>query len=186
MRISLVLPLLFTFLATPATSLEGIDISPPPSLNSAPESSPWRFPIPGVRASDVIRGFELPDTHSHGGRGHRGLDFSVGPGTAIHSVGAGVVFFVGVIAGKPTVSINHGVHARFGPLPIRSTYEPVASTLSRGDYVHGGQKIGYTALGNSHCRAKCLHLGLKVDKDRYINPILLWSHPSSLLSSARG
>ena len=196
MRIFLFFLLMSTVLQAPAASREkqspwvltqdssasGISAS---GISTSGISS-WLFPVQGAGPRDISRGFDLPTRHSHVGHGHRGVDFPARPGTAIYAVGAGIVHFVGRIAGKPTLSINHGVHPRFGLLPIRSTYEPVASILSPGDYVQAGQKIGYTTLGSSHCQEKCLHLGLKVEKDRYINPILLWPYPSSLLSSARG
>ncbi len=171
------------------SSLHAAHANPvPTSSPTAPNwvSPQWRLPLVGVNPKDISKGFDPPDGHTHDSRGHRGVDFPADPGSAVYSVGAGVVFFIGIIAGKPTVSINHGIHPRFGPRPFRSTYEPVVSSLSRGDYISAGQFIGYTVLGNSHCSMTCLHLGLKIDKDHYLNPTLLWVHSSSLVPSARG
>ena len=186
MRISLILLVTSTVLTYSLPVAQG---DPAPTSNPFTQdwiSPSWRLPLRGVTPQDISAGFDPPVSHTHGARGHRGVDFPADPGTAVYSVGAGVVFFAGIIAGKPTVSISHGLHPRLGPRPIRSTYEPVVSTLSRGEYVSADQLIGYTTLGNSHCSATCLHLGLKIDKDRYLNPKLMWLHSSSLMSSARG
>lgn len=186
MRMSLILLVVSSVVMS---SLSAAHANPVPhSRQTAPDwvSQPWRLPLMGVSPKDISQGFDPPEGHTHGSRGHRGVDFLADPGSAVYSVGAGVVFFIGNIAGKPTVSINHGIHPRFGPRSFRSTYEPVVSSLSRGDFVTAGQFIGYTALGNSHCSATCLHLGLKIDKDHYLNPMLMWVHSSSLAPSARG
>lgn len=187
MRILLMLLIISTVIMAPAAD-RGTQVYATEPLRGSPQApTPWHLPILDSSPREISRGFEPPDDdHVHDFNGHRGVDFPANPGTTIHAVGAGVVYFAGVIAGKPTVSINHGVHPQFGSLPIRSTYEPVSSHLSRGDYVYAGQRIGVTTLGNSHCRAMCVHVGLKIDKHRYINPLRLWTYWSSLLSSARG
>jgi murein DD-endopeptidase MepM/ murein hydrolase activator NlpD len=146
--------------------------------------TPWEYPVRGVSMSSISKGFDPPQ--HVGGHGHRGVDFPAPPGTAVYAVGAGVIIFAGTISGKPTISLDHGLHPRLSKRPIRSTYEPVYSILPQGTTVSAGQLMGFTARGNSHCDQICLHLGLKVGKDSYVSPLLLWSRSPSLLPSARG
>ncbi|MET0698046.1 MAG: peptidoglycan DD-metalloendopeptidase family protein, partial [Mycobacterium sp.] len=94
--------------------------------------------------------------------GHRGVDLAARPGEAILAAADGTVAFAGSIAGKPAVSIDHG--------SVRTTYEPVISTVSVGDRVARGQVIGVLGSGG-HCRG-CLHWGLREDKG-YLDPLLL-------------
>jgi murein DD-endopeptidase MepM/ murein hydrolase activator NlpD len=147
-------------------------------------TTPWEYPVRGVSMSSISKGFDPPQ--HVGGHGHRGVDFPAPPGTAVSAVGAGVIIFAGTISGKPTISLDHGLHPRLSKRPIRSTYEPVYSILPQGTTVSAGQLMGFTARGNSHCDQICLHLGLKVGKDSYVSPVLLWSRSPSLLPSARG
>jgi murein DD-endopeptidase MepM/ murein hydrolase activator NlpD len=96
--------------------------------------------------------------------GHRGVDLLAKPGEAVLAAASGTIAFAGSIAGKPVVSIDHG--------SVRTTYEPVVTTLRVGDRVALRQVIGF--LGTSgHCRG-CLHWGLREGK-RYLDPLLLLS-----------
>jgi murein DD-endopeptidase MepM/ murein hydrolase activator NlpD len=96
------------------------------------------------------------------GSGHRGVDLAAKPGETILAAANGTVAFVGPIAGKPVISIDHG--------EMRTTYEPVISTLHAGDHVALGQVIGVLGAGG-HCHG-CLHWGLREGK-RYLDPLLL-------------
>jgi murein DD-endopeptidase MepM/ murein hydrolase activator NlpD len=153
-------------------------------LNLVIPTSSWGFPIQGATVSSIILEFDPPQ--HVGDHGHRGVDFHAPPGTAIYAVGDGIVRFAGSIAGKPTISLDHGLHPRVATLPIRSTYEPVRSIISQGSTVHAGQLLGFTVRGNSHCDRVCLHFGLKLGKNSYVNPSVLWLRSPSLLPSARG
>lgn len=148
----------------------------------------WDFPLAESTVSDISARFDLPFINggSEYARGHRGIDFPASVGEEVHAVGDGIVYFAGVIAGKPTVSIDHGDRLKIFGLRVRSTYEPVRSTLVIGQRVARGEVIGVMSHGNSHCSGKCLHFGLKVDTDNYVNPALLWVVSPSLLPSARG
>lgn len=167
-----------------------IAILPSPAVGSRHH---WDFPLSAGSVSDVTAPFSLEVTtgqvhrgHVHRGRGHRGIDVPATVGDEILAVGDGTVYFSGVIAGKPTISIDHGDLLKVAGLRVRSTYEPVHSLLTRGERVRRGQVIGTIAFGQSHCNAICLHLGLKVDRENYVDPALLWLDPPSLLPSARG
>jgi murein DD-endopeptidase MepM/ murein hydrolase activator NlpD len=94
--------------------------------------------------------------------GHRGVDLAAKPGEAILAAASGTVAFAGSIGGKPVISIDHG--------SVRTTYEPVTTTLRVGDRVALGQVIGVLGTGG-HCRG-CLHWGLR-DTRRYLDPLLL-------------
>lgn len=153
----------------------------------------WDFPLIAGSVSDITAPFtlEVRTGQVHQGqvnrsRGHRGVDFPATVGDQVHAVGDGTVYFSGVIAGKPTISIDHGDLLKVAGLRVRSTYEPVHSLLTSGERVRRGQVIGTITHGKSHCNAICLHLGLKVDRENYVDPVLLWLDPPSLLPSARG
>ena len=107
------------------------------------------------------------------GAGHRGIDMDAGHGQVVRAVDAGVVTHVGVIGGRGTVSVTH-------PSGVRSTYEPVRGTVSRGSSVGRGETIG-TVVGRSHCGGACLHLGALVGAT-YVDPRpLLGTAPVILL-----
>ncbi|MBV7411829.1 M23 family metallopeptidase [Dermabacteraceae bacterium TAE3-ERU27] len=110
----------------------------------------------------VVRGFSAP-THRYG-PGHRGIDIS-SPDPEVYAVQEGTVRFAGMVAGRPVVSVLHAGG-------LLSTYEPVVSDLRAGDPVRAGQPLGTVQPG--HCAAThCLHLGARLGRDEYIDPLLL-------------
>jgi murein DD-endopeptidase MepM/ murein hydrolase activator NlpD len=136
-------------------------------------STTWTWPLAG---SSVIRGFEPPT--SPWGPGHRGVDLRGYPDQPVRSVGAGVVTFVGPIAERPVVVVQHG--------DLRTTYEPVHGTAQVGDPVAPGTQIGVLAGGHCGPGTWCLHLGLKRG-ERYLDPrILLYRAVLKSSSPARG
>jgi murein DD-endopeptidase MepM/ murein hydrolase activator NlpD len=116
----------------------------------------------------VRRGFDPPRVVW--GSGHRGVDLVAKPGQAILAAASGSVAFVGSIAGKPVISIDHG--------GVRTTYEPVISTMQVAERVTLGQKIGVLGRGG-HCHG-CLHWGLREGK-KYLDPLLLLADPGGRL-----
>ena len=131
---------------------------PAPSVAAPLLPTPGSWPL--RRAPVVQRGFAPPALVW--GSGHRGVDLVAKPGEAILAAASGTVVFAGSIAGKPVVSIDHG--------SVRTTYEPVITTLSVGERVALGQVIGVLGAGG-HCRG-CLHWGLREGKS-YLDPLLL-------------
>ena len=126
----------------------------------------WLSPVPGAL---IEQGFE-PPAHAWG-TGHRGVDFQAEPATEVFAIGKGVVTFVGEVAGKPVIVINHPA------LGLRSTYEPVIAIVELGQEVLAGTPIGETAETGGHCGGHCLHLGLKGSgKNDYRNPLPLIDH----------
>jgi murein DD-endopeptidase MepM/ murein hydrolase activator NlpD len=131
---------------------------PAPAFAAPLLPTPAGWPL--RRAAVVQRGFASPAVVW--GSGHRGVDLSAKAGEAVLAAASGTVAFAGSIAGKPVVSIDHGT--------VRTTYEPVMTTLRLGDRVALGQVIGVLGTGG-HCRG-CLHWGLREGKS-YLDPLLL-------------
>lgn len=111
------------------------------------------WPVSG----DVVRRYEPPAQDWQ--RGHRGVDIASPPGTPVRALRAGVVSFVGTIAGVRVVVVDHG--------GVRSTYQPVEASVRVGQRVAGGAVLGRLLAG--HCSSGCLHLGLKRGRE-YLDP----------------
>lgn len=121
-----------------------------PGPFAAASEPPWGWP---VAQPEVLRGFAQPE--QDWSSGHRGIDLAAGPGERVSAIGSGIVAFVGVIDGKPIVSIDHPGTG------LRSTYEPVLAVVSPGQAVAAGAPIGRVASAGGHCTGRCLHLGVK-------------------------
>lgn len=136
--------------------------APPAAPSSASEATGalWAWPL--APRPEVVSPFDAPT--SRWGPGHRGLDLAARPGAQVRAVAAGVVTHRGRVAGRGTITVTH----RDG---IRSTYEPVTSTLTRGDAVARGEPIGRVGEEPGHCEpAACLHLGALRGRD-YLDPL---------------
>jgi murein DD-endopeptidase MepM/ murein hydrolase activator NlpD len=134
----------------------------------------WSSPLDPVRAPPrVAAGFRAPPRPWL--PGHRGVDLLAEAGASVHAAGDGVVAFAGLVAGKPVVSVRHGL--------LRTAYEPVVAVVRAGDPVRRGQPLGRLVLAGSHCAtAACLHWGLLVG-GAYLDPLRLLGPrgPSRLL-----
>lgn len=112
-------------------------------------ATPWSWPL--VPVPRIVHPFDKPPTPY--AAGHRGVDLAGSAAQAVLAVDDGIVTHVGVLAGRGTVTIQHATG-------LRSTYEPLATAVRRGQIVTRGQQIGTldTALG--HCLPSvCLHVG---------------------------
>jgi murein DD-endopeptidase MepM/ murein hydrolase activator NlpD len=90
-------------------------------------------------------------------------------GQTVLAIGAGVVTYAGVLAGRGVVVVSHG--------HLRSTYEPVSGAVAVGDTVSAGQPIGVLASVGSHCPPQaCLHLGV-IRGLVYVDPFALLADP---------
>jgi murein DD-endopeptidase MepM/ murein hydrolase activator NlpD len=138
--------------------------APAVAVPQLPTAAGW--PLAGSPA--VRRGFDPPTIVF--GPGHRGVDLAANHGDTVLAAAGGTVAFVGSIAGKPVISLDHG--------GVRTTYEPVVSTLHSGDRVALGQVIGVLSSGG-HCGDPkintCLHWGLR-EGNKYLDPLLLLGH----------
>ena len=123
----------------------------------------WDWPIKPARLS---LGFDRPVQNWL--PGHRGVDLFARSGEQVLAAGNGVVTFAGLVAGKGVVVINHGM--------VRTTYEPVAASVTVGSRVRVGDVIGTLSPGESHCATQttvsCLHWGL-IRGEKYLNPLSL-------------
>ncbi|KSU72715.1 Peptidase family M23 [Pseudarthrobacter enclensis] len=137
----------------------------------APATPSWRWPL--APRPPVVRSFDPPPKPWLSG--HRGVDLGMpGSETAVLSPTAGTVSFVGVVVDRPVITIDHGGG-------LRSSFEPVESSLAAGSTVAAGQTIG-TALPG-HCPDPgCVHWGVRQGDD-YVNPLqfILDLRPSVLL-----
>jgi murein DD-endopeptidase MepM/ murein hydrolase activator NlpD len=134
---------------------------PPPA-----RSALWTPPLTGDLR--VSRPFDPPATGY--GAGHRGVDLASAAGQPVLAAGAGVVLFAGMVAGRPVVSILHADG-------LRTTYEPVLSSVRAGQAVARGSPIGRLLAGHAGCpAAACLHWGL-IRGDAYLDPLLLLRPP---------
>lgn len=124
---------------TGETGLSGAD--------SANDSAAFGWVAP-VRPLRVLRAFNPPE-HRYG-PGHRGVDLAVTPGQEVLAPADAVVRFRGAVAGRAVISLTLcGPGGASDDHLLASSFEPVHSTLQRGDHVHAGQVIGYVSDSNS-------------------------------------
>lgn len=129
------------------------------AAGSAAATAGWRWPLDPPVA--VVAEFSAPSGPF--APGHRGVDLGGRVGEPVRSAGAGLVAFAGVVAGRGVVSVDH-------PGGLRTSYEPVAATVARGDQVGAGAVLGRLEAVASHCPpAACLHWGLRRG-DIYLDP----------------
>ena len=136
---------------------------------SAGASRPPRFAWPLAPPHQVVRAFEPPATEY--AAGHRGVDLAAPPGTRILAAADAVVLHAGPVADRTVVSLLH-------PGGLRTTYEPVAPTVQRGQQVRRGTQIGTLTPGHEGCpTTACLHWGAvrptPPHSRTYLNPLHL-------------
>ena len=130
------------------------------AATGAAAASAWQAPLVPMT---VTRHFEPPPTPY--AAGHRGIDLAGEPGEAVLAAGAGEVSYAGLLAGRGVIVVVHGT--------LRTTYEPVRASVSRGARVTGGQEIGTLEPGHPGCPIPaCLHWGL-LRGDTYLDPLSL-------------
>lgn len=113
---------------------------------------------------EVVARFAPPATRW--GTGHRGVDLAGRAGQSVRTALAGRVSFAGMLAGRGVVVVDHG--------GTRTTYEPVAASVSVGDQVSAGAVLGRLQVFGSHCFPRsCLHWGLIEGRDHYLDPLTL-------------
>jgi len=81
--------------------------------------------------------------------------------------------FAGQVAGRGVVSIDHEGG-------LRTTYQPLAPTVTAGDQVYRGQVLGTLATGHPGCpEPACLHFGVRKGEE-YVDPLALIGEPSEI------
>lgn len=137
--------------------------------HSAAATGRYRSPLP---SAPVVRGFDLPEQRWQ--PGHRGIDLGAAEGAEVRAAGDGIVHHVGVIAGRPVVSIRHDD-------ALLTTYEPVRAVVRRGQHVTRGSVIGTLESGHAGCATPCLHWGAR----RGSGHDAVYIDPRTLLGSVR-
>lgn len=132
-----------------------------PLLSAAPSDDlatrGWVWPVAPVR---IERPYEAP-AHEYA-PGHRGIDLAVtGP---VRAPADGTVAFVGPVAGRAVLTIDHGDG-------LVTTVEPAESELAVGDGVVRADVVATPAAGG-HAAPGTVHVGVRLD-GVYINPMLL-------------
>ncbi|MFJ5861488.1 M23 family metallopeptidase [Pseudarthrobacter sp. NPDC092439] len=157
--------LLAALLFLPASSAAG---SVPAPAGTGPA---WQWPL--QPRPPVLRNFDPPPQPWLSG--HRGVDLgAAGDGVKVTSPADGTISFVGTVVDRPVLTVDHGNG-------LRSSFEPVESTLAKGTSVQAGQAVGI--LRNGHCGTRpCVHWGVRQDGD-YVNPLkfVMDLRPSVLL-----
>lgn len=119
-------------------------------------------PVPGV--PEIVTPYAPPAERWN--PGHRGVDVAAAAGSDILATAAGIVSFVGPVAGRNVLVIDHG--------GVRTTYEPVTATVPRGTRVRAGQVVGRLDAGHDCGRTgvTCVHIGLRQGDD-YLEPVFV-------------
>lgn len=119
----------------------------------------WVWPSTALR---LVRPFQAP-AHAYGA-GHRGIDLDAVHSLELRSPAAGSVAFVGPVAGRGILTIDHGDG-------LVTTLEPIDTDLRPGAMLRAGDAVGTVALGG-HAAAGVVHFGVRLHGE-YINPMLL-------------
>jgi len=131
----------------------------------------WAWPVGPPRT--IVRPYIAPATAYSAG--HRGIDVTVLDGI-VTAPAPGIVHFAGTVVDRPVLSIDHGGG-------VLSSYEPVTTTLRKGDPVARGDPIGQAVPG--HCISLCLHFGVRIDGE-YVSPLsMLGQIPYAVLLPTR-
>lgn len=146
-----------------------VPASASPAAEAGPSTAAGKASAPGVwplrPRPPVVRGFDPPGCTWCAG--HRGVDLAGVVVEPVMAVLPGTVTYAGRLAGRGVVVVDHGA--------TRTTYQPVAATVHRGDVVTGGEVIGRLESVGSHCFPEaCLHLGLVRNADGvYLDPLTI-------------
>lgn len=140
--------------------------APAPPASEEPVPAVARVWPVGLRPL-VARVWKPPPTPY--ARGHRGVDLAASAGSPVRAVAPGRVAFAGRVAGRGVVSVEL---TGTGDPPLRTTYEPVRTSVQKGDQVTAGTPLGTLEATPSHCPTTCLHWGLRRG-DTYLDPLTL-------------
>jgi murein DD-endopeptidase MepM/ murein hydrolase activator NlpD len=124
------------------------------------------LPSPTLRAPtapfSAVRLFDQPA--SPWGAGHRGVDIEAAIGDPVLAPGDGVVTFAGTVVDRGVVTVDVGAG-------VLSSVEPVEASVTVGQSVREGERIGTVTAEHGHCgSATCVHWGVRVQGE-YVNPL---------------
>lgn len=126
----------------------------------APAAAHAAYRAPVDDPAHVVRPFDPPDRPWLAG--HRGVDVAAPAGTVVRAPAAGVVTFVGVVAGRGVLTVTHDDGRR-------SSLEPVQATVAAGARVDAGAALGVVTGPAHDAAAPAVHWGVRED-DRYVDP----------------
>lgn len=106
--------------------------------------------------------------------GHWGVDFAALPGTPVGAVAGGTVTFAGPVAGRLSVSVDHG-RGFVTTLSYLSSVD-----VRKGQPVAAGEVVGVS--GRAH-GTDSVHLSLRIDGE-YTDPLVLFSCQVGSISDA--
>ncbi|WP_234399353.1 M23 family metallopeptidase [Psychromicrobium lacuslunae] len=112
--------------------------------------------------------------------GHRGVDLAASQGSQVLAPANGVISFAGLVVDRLVITVDH-------QNGLKSSFEPVESSLPLGTAVKAGDQIG-RLKGAGHCSSQdCLHWGVR-SGENYLNPLLMLGNrqPSVLLPLVPG
>ncbi|PDQ36058.1 MAG: hypothetical protein B5766_02645 [Candidatus Lumbricidophila eiseniae] len=131
------------------------------SANTATRTQTWAWPVPSP--IHILEPFRAPLTRYTAG--HRGVDLAAEVGGTITAPADGVVSFVGEVADKPVVAIEHGTG-------VVSAMEPVVAAVALGTEITRGDPVGIVGVG-SHTEGHGIHFGVRVNGE-YVSPLLFF------------
>ncbi|MEU8681348.1 M23 family metallopeptidase [Streptomyces sp. NPDC048611] len=142
--------------------------APPEGAAPSAEDRSWPVGGPTGLQPTVLRGWKPPP--APWAAGHRGVDLAASAGAVVRAAAPGRVTYAGTVAGRGVLTLEV---SRSGHPPLRTTYEPVRSTVKKGQRVTAGQPVALLQKGGPfHCREPCLHWGLRRGKT-YLDPLSL-------------
>lgn len=107
--------------------------------------------------------------------GHWGVDLAAPVGSVVAAAAAGVVTFAGEVAGRVSVTIDHGGG-------VRTSYSYLSgAAVSRGERVDAGTGIGRSSF---HGGRPAVHWSLRIG-DRYLDPLPRLGCPGSPAAALR-
>jgi murein DD-endopeptidase MepM/ murein hydrolase activator NlpD len=131
-----------------------------PPVTGQKQQSRWSWPLEPT--PEVARRFDPPDQPWL--PGHRGVDLGGAVGQVVRSPTGGTVTYAGRLAGRGVVVVTHADG-------LRSTFEPVSSTVRVGSTVSQGDPVGQISGEVGHCSpATCLHWGVLRGRT-YLDPL---------------
>jgi murein DD-endopeptidase MepM/ murein hydrolase activator NlpD len=144
------------------TVLLATQLAAAPHARTDTGATRWQWPL-WPRPAVAERFVASPEPYA---AGHRGVDLAAQVGHEVLAAAAGVVSFAGPVAGRGVVVVTH-------PGGRRTSYEPVATSVSTGERVAAGDVLGQVSAAPGHCLpATCLHWGLRRD-ETYLDPLAL-------------
>ena len=139
-----------------------VSFSPKPAI--AAEADTWRVPL-----DSPVLAREFLQPSADWSAGHRGVDYLASPNQSVYASHAGTVTFTGVVVNREVVTIEHGGG-------LKTSYEPVCSTIAVGTKVSSDQVIGEVCPNPnypSHCGSRiCLHFSMR-NQNGYLSPLVM-------------